>query len=111
VTDAPPVRRRLLGSTLRRFRGQAGYSLDDAAHILECDRSKISRIETGQCGIRPKELRELLVEYGVDDDRREALLAVARQAREAGWWQSYSRVMSDAYQVFIGLVRQQPFGL
>src|ERR1700730_3922653 len=74
MTDAPPVRRRLLGSALRRFREHAGYSLEDAARILECDRSKISRIETGQRGIRPKELRELLVEYGVDEDRSEALL-------------------------------------
>jgi len=103
MTDAPPVRRRLLGSAIRRFREQAGYSLEDAARMLECDRSKISRIETGQRGIRPKELRELLVEYGVDDDRREALLTIARQARQAGWWQSYSHVMSDAYQDFTGL--------
>ena len=29
------------------------------------DRSKISRIETGERGIRAKELRELLTEYGV----------------------------------------------
>jgi hypothetical protein len=77
--------------------------LDDAARILECDRSKISRIETGQRGVRPKELRELLVEYGVDEPRRDALLAVARQSHQAGWWQSYSHVLSDAYQDFIGL--------
>ncbi len=103
MTDAPPVRRRLLGTALRRFREQAGYTLEDAARILECDRSKISRIETGQRGVRPKELRELLVEYDVEEGRQEALLTVARQARQAGWWQSYSHVMSDAYQDFIGL--------
>ena len=103
MTDAPPVRRRLLGAALRRFREQAGYTLEDAARILECDRSKISRIETGQRGIRPKELRELLVEYGVDEPRRDALLVVARQAQQAGWWQSYGHVLDDAYQDFIGL--------
>src|SRR5260370_15323317 len=74
MTDVPPVRRRLLGAALRRFREVAGYTLEDAARILECDRSKISRIETGQRGIRPKELRELLDEYGVEPDRRDALL-------------------------------------
>jgi transcriptional regulator with XRE-family HTH domain len=103
MTDAPPVRRRLLGSALRRLREQGGYTLEDAARILECDRSKISRIETGQRGVRPKELRELLVEYGVDEDRRETLLTIARQAHQAGWWQSYRHVLSDAYQDFIGL--------
>jgi transcriptional regulator with XRE-family HTH domain len=103
MTDAPPVRRRLLGAALRRFREQAGFTLEDAARMLECDRSKISRIETGQRGIRPKELRELLMEYGVDDPRRDALVAIARQTRQSGWWQSYSHVLSDAYQDFIGL--------
>jgi transcriptional regulator with XRE-family HTH domain len=62
VTGTPPVRRRLLGAALRRYRENLGYGLDEAARILECDRSKISRIETGQRGIRAKELRELLAE-------------------------------------------------
>ena len=58
MTGTPPVRRRLLGAALRRYREHLGYGLDEAARILECDRSKISRIETGQRGIRAKELRE-----------------------------------------------------
>lgn len=103
MIDVPPVRRRLLGAALRRFREQAGFTLDDAARILECDRSKISRIETGQRGVRPKELGELLAEYGVDPRRREALQAIARQARQVGWWQSYGDVLEDAYQDYISL--------
>jgi transcriptional regulator with XRE-family HTH domain len=103
MPDAPPVRRRLLGASLRRLREGAGYTLDDAARILECDRSKISRIETGQRGIRPKELRELLTEYGVEQRRADALLTIARQASQTGWWQFYSHVLDDAYQDFISL--------
>src|SRR6185437_10378889 len=49
------------------------------------------------------ELRELLDEYGVEANRQEALLTVARQTRQVGWWQSYSHVLSDAYQDFISL--------
>lgn len=103
TNEAPPVRRRLLGAGLRRLREQAGFTLDDAANILECDRSKISRIETGQRGVRPIELRELLTEYGVPEDRRTALIAIARQANQAGWWQTYGHVLDDAYQDYIGL--------
>ena len=55
------MRRRLVGGALRRYREHMGYALEDAARVLDCDRSKISRIETGQRGIRPKELRELRV--------------------------------------------------
>ena len=60
MVPAPPVRRRLVGRALRRHREGMGYTLDDAARMLECDRSKVSRVETGQRGICGEELRELL---------------------------------------------------
>jgi hypothetical protein len=70
-----------------------GYALEDAARVLECDRSKISRIETGQRGIRPKELRELLAEYAVPDREQAALEAIASRGGQRGWWQPYADVM------------------
>jgi hypothetical protein len=72
-----------------------GYALEDAARVLECDRSKISRIETGQRGIRLKELRELLAEYGVPDSEQAALLAIASRGQR-GWWHPYTEIMSEA---------------
>jgi transcriptional regulator with XRE-family HTH domain len=101
VTAIPPVRRRLVGAALRRYRENLGYGLEEAAHILDCDRSKISRIETGQRGIRAKELRELLTEYGVPEDEQAALAAIAHRGRQHGWWQAYSDVLTDASQDFI----------
>jgi transcriptional regulator with XRE-family HTH domain len=101
MTGTPPVRRRLLGAALRRYRENLGYGLDEAARILECDRSKISRIETGQRGIRAKELRELLTEYGVPAEEQAALLAVAHRGRQHGWWQEYADVLSDAAQDYV----------
>ncbi len=101
MTGIPPVRRRLLGAALRRYRENLGYALDEAARILECDRSKISRIETGQRGISAKELRELLTEYGVPDGEQAALLAVAHRGRQRGWWQEYRDVLSEAGQDYV----------
>lgn len=101
MTGTPPARRRLLGAALRRYRENLGYGLDEAAHILECDRSKISRIETGQRGIRSKELRELLAEYGVPEGEQSALLAIAHRGREHGWWQDYLDVLSDVGQDYV----------
>jgi transcriptional regulator with XRE-family HTH domain len=101
MTATPPVRRRLLGSALREYREGVGYNLDEAARVLECDRSKISRIETGQRGIRAKELRELLTEYGVAASEQEALLAIAHRGRENGWWLDYRDVLSAAGQDYV----------
>lgn len=101
MPGSPPVRRRLLGTALREYRESLGFNLDEAARILDCDRSKISRIETGERGIRAKELQELLTEYGVPPVEQEALLAVAHRGRESGWWLDYRDVLSPAAQDYI----------
>jgi transcriptional regulator with XRE-family HTH domain len=95
------VRRRLVGGALRRYRENAGFTLEDAARLLECDRSKISRIETGQRGIRPKELRELLAEYGVRDPEQAALMAIASRGGQRGWWHPYTAVLPGAYLDYV----------
>jgi transcriptional regulator with XRE-family HTH domain len=101
VTGEPPVRRRIVGGALRRHRENAGYTLEDAARVLECDRSKISRIETGQRGIRGKELRELLTEYGVPDSEQAALVAIASRSGQRGWWHPYADVLPGAYLDYV----------
>src|ERR1700753_4203887 len=101
MPGTPPVRRRLLGSALREYRESLGFKLDEAASILRCARSKISRIETGERGIRAAELRELLTEYGVPAVEQEALLAVAHRGRDAGWWLDFRDVLSADAQDYI----------
>jgi transcriptional regulator with XRE-family HTH domain len=97
MVETPPVRRRLLGATLRRYRESLGYRLDDAARILECDRSKISRIESGQRGIRPRDLRDLLTEYGVGEQEQRTLAAIAQSPGTRGWWQPYADVLPGGW--------------
>jgi transcriptional regulator with XRE-family HTH domain len=102
VIDTLPVRRRLIGSALRRYRQHLGFGLEEPARILDCDKSKVSRIETGQRGIRVKELRELLSEYGVGEYEQRALAVIAdpRSARR-GWWQEYADVIPASYQDYL----------
>jgi len=101
VVTAPPVRRRLVGGALRSYRENLGYTIDDAARILDCDRSKVSRIETGQRGIRPAELREILTEYGVGE-QQQALLAQMTDPRSRGGWPgTYSDILRGACQDYL----------
>jgi transcriptional regulator with XRE-family HTH domain len=97
VIELPPVRRRLLGAALRRHREGLGFRLEDAARVLECDRSKISRIESGQRGIRARDLRDLLTEYGVSEQEQLTLTAIAQPHRAKGWWQPYVGVLSGTW--------------
>jgi transcriptional regulator with XRE-family HTH domain len=100
VTQVPSVRLMLVGSMLRSYRETAGYKLDDAARILECDKSKISRIETGHRGIRPKDLRELLTEYNVAAAVQATLTALARPRDANAWWRDYRRLLPESYLDF-----------
>ncbi len=97
MTETPPVRRRLLGAALRRYREGLGYRLDDAARVLECDRSKICRIESGQRGIRARDLRDLLTEYGVGEQEQRTLAAIAQSPRARGWWEPYADVLPGGW--------------
>jgi len=100
---APPVRRRLVGRALRQYRETLGYTLEDAARMLECDRSKMSRVETGDRGIRGKELRELLAEYGVDGERRAILELLANPQGARGWFRDYDSVLRGSWRDYLTL--------
>jgi hypothetical protein len=64
---------------------------------LRCSASKISRIETGMSGISQREVRDILVAYGVAGDHVEVLVEMAREAKQRGWWQLYGSVLTSAY--------------
>ncbi|MGH3494607.1 MAG: helix-turn-helix domain-containing protein [Sciscionella sp.] len=99
-TASPTVRRRRLSAELRRLRELAGLTIEEVGERLECSASKISRIETGQVGVNPRDARDMLELYGLDDDERMALVALAREARHKGWWHAYSEVFTGT---FVGL--------
>jgi transcriptional regulator with XRE-family HTH domain len=83
-----PVQIRLAAAILRHHRETARWTLDEAAAELECDRSKISRIETGHRRPVLREMQQLLAAYGVTDTERQAIAALTETAR-AGWWSEY----------------------
>jgi transcriptional regulator with XRE-family HTH domain len=88
----PTVRRRRLGAELRRLREEAGLTIERVAKSLECSDSKISRIENGQVGASPRDVRDMLELYEVAAQQRDALIEIAREARKKGWWHAYRDV-------------------
>jgi transcriptional regulator with XRE-family HTH domain len=103
MTDGTSLRGRVAGAALRRHREAIGYRLDDAALVLGCDRSKISRIEAGLRGIRAAELRALLAEYGVDAGEQDTLAIVGDRRAGRGWWDEYADVLPGEMQDFLAL--------
>lgn len=94
------MRRRRLGAELRRYRESAGFTIDQVAERLDCSASKISRLETGQTGASPRDVRDMLMIYQVGDAELDELMEVARATRQRGWWQPYGAVLSSAFVSF-----------
>jgi transcriptional regulator with XRE-family HTH domain len=87
-TPATPRSRRL-GRELRRLRDAADMTLDAAGKQVGSSGSRIQRIEAGDIKVRPGDVMELLVAYGIsiDSEPGRSLLVMARELREPGWWQ------------------------
>jgi transcriptional regulator with XRE-family HTH domain len=85
----PTVRRRELARRLRELRVAAGASLDDVAKELMCSTAKVSRMETGERAVQPRDLRDLCRFYAVSDAVRDDLTRLAREAAQRGWWQDF----------------------
>jgi hypothetical protein len=60
------------------------------AERLLCSASKVSRMETGQRGATLRDVRDLCDLYGISSaGERDRLMALAREGKQQGWWQSY----------------------
>ncbi|MFF3561132.1 helix-turn-helix domain-containing protein [Streptomyces sp. NPDC002574] len=105
MQQVPAVRRRKIGSELRRLRDTAGLTSGEVALRVGWHQSKVSRIETGRSGVRPEDVTALLDAYGVRDQRlRDMLAALAGgEGVRRGWWHEYREELPSAYRDFISL--------
>jgi len=88
---------------LRRLREAAKLTCEDVAARMECSASKISRIETRRVAASPRDVRDLLLIYGVQVREHDALIQLARESRQKGWWQAYSDSMQPHLATYLGL--------
>lgn len=104
VRPVPTVRRRRLGEALRRYRSEAGLTLDVAAEHMGWIGPKLSRVETANGHVKPGEVAALLKVYEIDDPAVvSALAGLAKDAKKQGWWQTYSGIVSPTYADYISL--------
>ena len=103
TVQSPAVRRRRLGQELRQLRETAGLTIGEVAQELGVSPAKISRIETGRISLRPRDASDLLDQYGIQGTHRDNLLTLTREARQQGWWHSYSDVLSEGTDIWVGL--------
>lgn len=102
-SSSPTVRRRRLGSELRRLREEAGRTIDEVARSIGCSRNTVGKYESGRGSVRAPYVRAMLDLYDVPADLRDVLLTIARESRQKGWWTAYEDVLPAGFEIYVGL--------
>src|SRR6266508_3465450 len=102
--SGPTVRRMLPGAQLRRLRGEAGLSREEAGAAIRASEWKIHRLENGQVSFKERDVVDLLGLYGVGDAGQvAAFVLMAREANLPGWWQHLGDLLPAWFRAFVDL--------
>jgi DNA-binding XRE family transcriptional regulator len=100
----PTVRRMLVGSRLRRLRVEAGLTREEAGEAIRASEWKIHRLENGQVGFKERDVVDLLRLYGVTDPGEvAAVVGMALEANDPGWWHQYGDVLPQWFRAYVDL--------
>src|SRR3954466_8676412 len=106
MTDGPTgstVPRRQLGRHLRELRNRSRLTVRTAARELEWSEAKLWRIETGQTSLRSLDVEAMCRVYGAPHKLAQGLMALAKETKARGWWHSYSDVIRESLDLYLGL--------
>jgi transcriptional regulator with XRE-family HTH domain len=100
---SPYVRRHRLAAELRKLREERDLSTDEVARLVFQSRTKISKLENAQ--IRPDvgEIMTLLEALGIEGERYDMVLRLARDAARKSWWDKYGAPMGPRQRLYTDL--------
>jgi hypothetical protein len=94
----------LLGAQVRRLREAADVAPEQAGYEIRASRSKISRMETGQVGLKARDITDLLALYGVTDEQVQSrFLHLSHQSIRPDWWAKYGDILPGWFENYLGL--------
>jgi len=96
---SPTLRLKRLATEMRALRERSGMTTEQVERHFEWGNGKVSRLENRKA-VQPRvqDIKAMLDLYGVTDEQtREGLLSLTRQARVRGWWQKYRDVFTGSY--------------
>ncbi len=102
---SPTVRRRRLAAEMRRLRADRQVNLDEVAKGSDVRRTTVYRIEQASHAPKVNDIKALCRYYELSEEETEALVTLAREGGQRGWWQRPGRSSSIPpwFETYIGL--------
>ncbi|MFF0536911.1 helix-turn-helix domain-containing protein [Streptomyces coelicoflavus] len=97
------TRRRQLGATLRKLRAHAGMTLEEAGRLVGVSKATVSRYETQAGPVKWIVVDALCREYGASDAERVAVVRMAKDAKQQGWWSSFADSIPESMNLLLTL--------
>ncbi len=101
--NSPTLRAKRLGNELKRLRLAVGKTQKEVGDWVGTPHTTISKIETADRNVPLPHLKLMLQLYGVNPTQSAALVQLAEQAKERGWWAEYGVAVPDWFEDYVGL--------
>ncbi|MFG3161420.1 helix-turn-helix domain-containing protein [Streptomyces sp. NPDC048232] len=103
MTVRATTRRRQLGAMLKKLRASRGLTLEEAGRLVGVSKATVSRYETQAGPVKWIVVDALCREYGAADAEREAVVRLAKDAKQQGWWSSFADSIPESMNLLLTL--------
>ncbi|MFF3379635.1 helix-turn-helix domain-containing protein [Streptomyces sp. NPDC002680] len=97
------TRRRQLGAMMRKLRARKGLTLEEAGQLVGVSKATVSRYETQAGPVKWIVVDALCREYGATEPERKAVVDLAKDAKQQGWWSSFADSIPESMNLLLTL--------
>jgi transcriptional regulator with XRE-family HTH domain len=103
MAERTTTRRRQLGAMMRKLRARKGLTLEEAGGLVGVSKATVSRYETQSGPVKWIVVDALCREYGATEAERRAVVGLAKDAKQQGWWNSFADSIPESMNLLLTL--------
>ncbi|WP_405948263.1 helix-turn-helix domain-containing protein [Streptomyces prunicolor] len=103
MSERTTTRRRQLGAMMRKLRARKGMTLEEAGGLVGVSKATVSRYETQAGPVKWLVVDALCREYGATEAERKAVVGLAKDAKQQGWWNSFADSIPESMNLLLTL--------
>ncbi|MFI8533026.1 helix-turn-helix domain-containing protein [Streptomyces aquilus] len=103
MAERTTTRRRQLGAMMRKLRARKGLTLEEAGKLVGVSKATVSRYETQAGPVKWIVVDALCREYGATEAERRSVVALAKDAKQQGWWSSFADSIPESMNLMLTL--------